>query len=105
MSQAELADLRERAEAAGMTASELTRAAVTRVRTWTADDRQAVGELTRAVARVGSLANQIARAAHIARRAGTLDATTAERLVGGLAVVDRRLRDILGWRPPRGGRA
>lgn len=52
------------AEAGGITVAELIRRSVQRVRPWTLEDRDAVRELSREIAKVGNLLNQLARHAN-----------------------------------------
>jgi hypothetical protein len=51
----------EKAIRAGIPLSNLIREAMSRTRTWTAADRQAIAEQTRQISRIGNNLNQIAR--------------------------------------------
>ena len=61
VSEAELAEWRVKAAAAGVGLSELLRRAMARTRTWTAAAAKVERERTRELARIGSNLNQIAR--------------------------------------------
>ena len=61
VSEAELAEWRAKAAAAGVGLSELLRRAMARTRTWTAAAAKVERERTRELARIGSNLNQIAR--------------------------------------------
>jgi len=71
VTETEREQIKELAEAGGMTVAELIRTAVRRVRPWTLEDRDAVRELSREIAKVGNLLNQVAR--HANTYAGAAD--------------------------------
>lgn len=85
----EKADLKIRADAAGVTVSELVRQSLGRVRTWTASHRQAHRERTLELARIGTNLNQIARWCNTYK-------TTAEatEVLAALVAVERQLKDL-----------
>ena len=68
----EWSDWQAKADRAGLPVSELLRRAMRRTRTWTAEDSAAARELARAVGRIGSNLNQVARWAN--RHKGAADA-------------------------------
>ena len=78
VSEAELAEWRAKAAAAGVGLSELLRRAMARTRTWTAAAAKVERERTRELARIGSNLNQIARWANTHKE-------NAEALEGGHA--------------------
>lgn len=93
---AERDEWRAMADRAGMTLSQLMRAAMRRTRTWTAADAAAVRERTREVARIGVNLNQIARWAN--RYRGAADAA---QVIAHLVALDRDyLRPLLLTRDP-----
>lgn len=57
----ELKDIREKAEAAGITVSELLRQSVRRTRTWTIADKTSLRENTRAIAYLSSILANLSR--------------------------------------------
>lgn len=86
VSPSELAEWRAKAERAGVTVSALIRRAMTRTRTWTAEDSAAARDLARAVGRVGVNLNQIARWANTHR-----DAADALEVLAQLRDIERQL--------------
>ena len=95
VSEAELAEWRAKAAAAGVPLSELLRRAMARTRTWTAAAAEVERERTHELARIGSNLNQIARWANTYKT----EAEAAE-IVAHLVAIERDL----GTLPVRGDR-
>lgn len=77
-----------KADAAGLTLSELVRQSLGRVRTWTVKDRRAARERVLQLARIGNNLNQIARWANTHKSAA--DAT---EVIGALVSIERLLSE------------
>ena len=77
-----------KADAAGLTLSELVRQSLGRVRTWTAKDRRTARDRVLQLARIGNNLNQIARWANTHKSAA--DAT---EVIGALISIERLLRE------------
>ena len=95
VSEAELAEWRAKAVAAGVPLSELLRRAMARTRTWTAGAAAVERERTRELARIGSNLNQIARWANTHKGGAEAVEVVAhlvalERELGALAVREDR---------------
>ena len=86
VSAAELASWQVKAEAAGVSLSELLRQAMARTQTWTAPAREVERARTRQIARIGSNLNQIARWAHI-----HLDDLAAVEVLAHLVAIEREV--------------
>jgi hypothetical protein len=86
----ELLDLHERAEAAGLSLSDLIRQSVRRTRTWTAADRKAYRERTFQLARIGNNLNQIARAVNTYK-----SRAEAMQIVARLAAIQASIKELL----------
>ena len=86
VSAAELASWQAKAEAAGVSLSELLRQAMARTQTWTAPAREVERARTRQIARIGSNLNQIARWAHI-----HLDDLAAVEVLAHLVAIEREV--------------
>jgi len=65
LSPQELSEIKKKAEASGISASNLVRQSVTRVRAWTPENQSIQQEKIRQLARIGNNLNQIARAVNI----------------------------------------
>jgi hypothetical protein len=83
-----------KAEAAGLSVSELIRRAVARVKTWTASDATIERERTRELAKIGNNLNQIARWSNTYK-----DAADATEVISHLLAIEQRLDSIYGIRP------
>ena len=79
---------KNKADAAGLTLSELVRQSLGRVRTWTAKDRRAARERVLQLARIGNNLNQIARWANTHK-----SAADAGEVIGALISIERLLSE------------
>ena len=89
----ELAEWHAKAEAAGVTLSELVRQAMGRTRTWTAKSAAAEREKLRQVARIGNNLNQIARWANTYKQAAD-----AAEVIAHLLAIEREIAAVAGMR-------
>ena len=89
ISQAELAEWRAKAAAAGVSLSELIRQAMDRTHTWTAPAAAAANERSRQLARIGSNLNQIARWENTYKRKAA-----AVQVIGHLSTIERELHNL-----------
>ena len=96
VSEAELAEWRAKAAAAGVGLSELLRRAMARTRTWTAAAAKVERERTRELARIGSNLNQIARWANTHKE----NAETLE-VAAHLVAIERALDTLTVEGEPR----
>ena len=96
VSEAELAEWRVKAAAAGVGLSELLRRAMARTRTWTAAAAKVERERTRELARIGSNLNQIARWANAHKG----DAEAVE-VIAHLVAIERALDTLAVRDEPR----
>jgi len=64
MNEAEKTALKDKAKAAGISASDLFRKAIKRVETWSPGHKETEQEKIRQIARIGNNLNQIARSIH-----------------------------------------
>ena len=96
VSDAELAEWRAKAAAAGVPLSELLRRAMARTRTWTAAAAKVERERTRELARIGSNLNQIARWANAHK--GTAEAV---EVIAHLVAIERALDTLAVRDEPR----
>ena len=96
VSEAELAEWRAKAAAAGVPLSELLRRAMARTRTWTAAAAKVEQERTRELARIGSNLNQIARWANAHK--GTAEAL---EVIAHLLGIERALDTLAVEGEPR----
>lgn len=87
---AELAEWRAKAEAAGVTLSELLRQAMRRTRAWTAAAADIERARVREIARIGNNLNQLARWANTHKTAAE-----AVEVVTHLKAIER---ELAGWR-------
>ena len=62
LSPQELSDIKTKAKASGISASDLVRQSITQVRAWTPENKNIQQEKIRQLARIGNNLNQIARA-------------------------------------------
>ena len=88
-SDAERAAWHAKARAVGLSLSDLVRRSLGRVRTWTVAHTELERERTRALARIGSNLNQIARWANIHK-----EAADALEVVAHLAAIERALETL-----------
>ena len=96
VSEAELAEWRAKAAAAGVPLSELLRRAMARTRTWTAAAAEVERERTRELARIGSNLNQIARWANTYK-----ENAEAVEIVAHLVAIERDLGTLAVRDEPR----
>ena len=96
VSEAELAEWRAKATAAGVGLSELLRRAMARTRTWTAAAAKVERERTRELARIGSNLNQIARWANTHK-----ENAEALEVVTHLVAIERALDTLTVEGEPR----
>ena len=96
VSEAELAEWRAKAAAAGVPLSELLRRAMARTRTWTAAAAKVERERTRELARIGSNLNQIARWANTHK-----ENAEALEVVTHLVAIERALDTLTVEGEPR----
>ena len=89
VSEAELAEWRSKATAAGVPLSELLRRAMGRTRTWTAVAAEVERERTRELARIGSNLNQIARWANTHK-----ENAEAVEVIAHLVAIERALETL-----------
>lgn len=87
-SDADRAAWKAKADAAGLTLSELVRQSLGRVRTWTAKDRQASRARVLQLARIGNNLNQIARWANTHK-----SGADAAEVIGALISIERLLKE------------
>lgn len=87
--EAERQQWREKAEAAGLSLSDLVRQSLSKVRTWTAQDREAADARTRELAKLGNNLNQIARWANTYKTA----ADTVQ-VIAYLRAIEQELRRV-----------
>ena len=87
--EAERQQWREKAEAAGLSLSDLVRPSLGKVRTWTAQDREATDARTRDLAKLGNNLNQIARWANTYKTAAD-----AIQVMAHLRAIEQELRRV-----------
>ena len=87
--EAERQQWREKAEAAGLSLSDLVRQSLGKVRTWTAQDREAADACTRELAKLGNNLNQIARWANTYKTAAD-----AVQVIAYLRAIEQELRRV-----------
>lgn len=88
-SEKDRAEWKQKAEAAGLTLSDLVRQSLARVRTWTAKDRQIARDRVLQLARIGNNLNQIARWANTHK-----SAADAAEVIGVLIGIERLLQNL-----------
>lgn len=94
LTSAEQAAWQAKAEAAGLSVSELIRRAMCRVKTWTASNAEIERERTRELAKVGNNLNQIARWANTYK-----DAADASQVICHLLAIEQLLDSSYAIRP------
>lgn len=95
---AEQAGWQTKAEAAGVSVSELLRSAMTRVKTWTIANTEIERERNRELAKIGNNLNQIARWANTYK-----SAADAIEIVSHLRAIEQVLDSSFSYRPTAGG--
>ena len=89
ITQAELAEWRAKAAAAGVSVGALIRQAMARTHTWTAAARDIERDRSRELARIGNNLNQIARWANRYKRRGE-----AVEVLAQLAAIEREMKRL-----------
>jgi len=100
VTEAEQAGWQTKAEAAGVSVSELMRRAMTRVKTWTHANAEIERERNRELAKIGNNLNQIARWANIYKS----DADAIE-VVSHLRSIEQMLDSFFSYHPTTGSDA
>lgn len=94
---AEQAGWQTKAEAAGVSVSELVRSAMTRVKTWTIANTEIERERNRELAKIGNNMNQIARWANTYK-----SAADAIEIVSHLRSIEQKMDSSFSYRPNAG---
>lgn len=94
----EQAGWQTKADAAGVSVSELVRSAMTRVKTWTPVNAEIERERNRELAKIGNNLNQIARWANAYK-----SAADAIEVVSHLRSIEQMLEFSFSYRPNAGG--